>query len=66
MAKKKLGTLYYDDRKEEGVFKIDEHFWGEHRIIQLDILQDWAYGFTDLYNETLENLDKKDLTNDEE
>jgi len=62
MAKKKLGTLYYDDRKEEGVFKIDEHFWEENKIIQLDILQDWAYHFTNLYNETLANLDKKDFT----
>lgn len=64
MAKKKLGTLYYDDRKEEGVFKIDEHFWGEHRIIQLDILQDWAYDFTNLYNDTLANIDKKDFKDD--
>jgi len=66
MAKTKFGTLYYDGNSEEGFLKIDEKFWGENRIFQLDVLQDWAYYSTNLYNETLANLDKKDLTNDEE
>jgi len=66
MAKTKFGTLYYDGNNEEGVFKIDEKFWEENRIFQLDVLQDWAYHFTNLYNETLAKLDKKDFTNDQE
>jgi len=66
MAKKKLGTIYYDNCAEEGVFKIDKSFWEEHRIFQLDVLQDWAYDFTNLYNETLADLDRKDFTDDKE
>ena len=66
MAKHKLGTLYYDDRKEEGVFKIDKHFWEEHKIIQLDILRDWVHDFTNLYNKTLADIDKECLTDDQE
>lgn len=64
MAKKKLGTIYYDSNSAEGGFTIDKSFWEEHRVFQLDVLQDWAYYFTNLYNETLDSLYEEGVTND--
>jgi hypothetical protein len=51
--KYELGKLMYDEGLEEGVFKLNTSFKREHCIIKLDVLQDWIYDLTNLYNKLL-------------
>jgi len=52
-------VLVYDSNTEEGCIEIEADFFGEHPIIQLDILQDWIEAATDLYNHTLSEFQRK-------
>jgi uncharacterized membrane protein YoaT (DUF817 family) len=55
MARRKIGTLYYDTNLEEGFIKItgDPLFYG---IVALDTISDWIVQLEELYDKELQRF----------
>ena len=55
MARRKIGTLYYDTNLEEGVIDIkgDKYFYG---IVALDIISDWMEQLEELHEQELKRF----------
>ena len=55
MARRKIGTLYYDTNLEEGFIKItgDPLFYG---IVALDTISDWMVQLEELHDKELQRF----------
>jgi hypothetical protein len=55
MARRKIGTLYYDTNLEEGFIKItgDSLFYG---IVALDTISDWMVQLEELHDKELQRF----------
>ena len=55
MARRKIGTLYYDTNLEEGVIKITggDLFYG---VVALDTISDWITQLEELHDKKLQHL----------
>jgi hypothetical protein len=51
-----IGKIYYDTRKEEGVFKMDKGFFSSDVIIQADILTDISWQAENMKDDALSKV----------